>query len=194
MMENVSEVLPRVHEILARRYGNLAVISGRGIAKGQRIELEDRGKLYRCVIKVSSGGRISFGRRDDGTWSGLSDSDRVVVIAPTSLDGDDAVVSMFDQTTLIEAFESCYDAQQRSGMSHLPIWLAPFHEEGRGPRGVGDGFGDKSLWTEAADLRAEEAEVVTAEGPIGVAQALAALRTAVAAEFPGVRVEVRLVL
>ena len=33
-------------------------------------------------------------------------------------------------------------------MGELPNWIAPFHEEGRGPRGVGDGFGDKALWSE----------------------------------------------
>jgi hypothetical protein len=101
------------------------------------------------VIKTSLGGRISFGLRDDGTWSGLSESDRVVVVAPVVLDGDDLMVSMFDQKVLKDCFEANHDAQEKAGMGHnIPNWIAPFHEEGRGVRGTGDGFAGKAMWTE----------------------------------------------
>jgi len=36
----------------------------------------------------------------------------------------------------------------KAGMAGLPNWIAPFHEEDRGARGVGDGFGHKALWSE----------------------------------------------
>lgn len=142
------DIMPRVHAKLSSRYGAFEVISGQGIAKGQRIELEDNGRRVRCVIKTSSGGRISFGRRPDGTWSGLSECERVVVVAPTRLNGSDLLVSMFDQKVLLDAFEANLAAQKKAGMEKLPSWLAPFREDDRGPRGVGDGFGTKALWSE----------------------------------------------
>lgn len=138
-------VLPNVHDRLRARYGELKIVTGQGIAKGQRVEFADGGKRIRCVIKTSSGGRISFGRRPDGTWSGLSECDRVVVVAPSSLDGDDSVMSMFDQHVLRDAFEANLAAQRKAGMENLPCWIAPFHEKDRGVRGTGDGFGDKAL-------------------------------------------------
>lgn len=144
---SLRDILPRVHEILRRRHGHIEIITGQGIAKGQRVELTDNAQQIRCVIKTSTGGRISFGHRGDGTWSGLSESDRVVVIAPTELKGDDRMVSMFDQKVLLDAFEANHAAQAKAGMAHMPNWLAPFHED-RGVRGEGGGFGDKAIWTE----------------------------------------------
>ena len=45
-------------------------------------------------------------------------------------------------------FDASQAAQEKAGMGNCQNWIAPFHEEGRGPRGVGDGFGDKALWSE----------------------------------------------
>lgn len=145
---NGEEAISIVHSKLRARHGECRIVSGQGIAKGQRVEFDDNGKRVRCVIKTSSGGRISFGRRLDGTWSGLSECDRVVVVAPTSLDGDNIIVSMFDQQVLKDAFEANLAAQKKAGMENVPCWIAPFHEKDRGVRGTGDGFGDKALWTE----------------------------------------------
>lgn len=144
----LGDVLSIVHSVLQRRYGELTFVSGQGIAKGQRVEFDDKGSRVRCVIKTSAGGRISFGRRGDGTWSGLSESDRIVVVGPTELEGEDLTISMFGQNVLMDAFEANHAAQTTAGVGHVPSWIAPFHEEGRGPRGVGDGFGKKALWSE----------------------------------------------
>jgi hypothetical protein len=141
------DVLPHVWEILRRRYGQLTLLTGQGITKGERVEFQLEGKSVRCVIKTSTGGRISFGKRD-GKWSGLDDSDFVVMVAPTALHQDDHEVSMFDQQTMREVFDRNQAAQETAGMGELPNWIAPFHEEGRGPRGVADGFADRALWTE----------------------------------------------
>jgi hypothetical protein len=158
-------IIPVVHEKLCSRYGPIKTVSGQGIAKGQRVEFQDAGRQVRCVIKTSSGGRISFSRRDDGTWSGLSECDRVVVVAPTKLDGDDLVVSMFDQQILRDAFDANLAAQLKAGMSKdVPSWLAPFHEEDRGIRGTGDGFGGKALWREP--LSAASPSVSSAAAPV----------------------------
>jgi hypothetical protein len=138
-------VLPIVHEILHRRYGELTFVSGQGIARGERVQFWKDGQLVSCVIKTSNAGRISFGRRD-GKWSGLG-SDFVVIVAPRALGQEDYFVSMFDQRTMKIVFQANQDAQEKAGMD-LPNWIAPFHEEGRGARGVGDGFGDKALWIE----------------------------------------------
>jgi hypothetical protein len=58
------------------------------------------------------------------------------------------MVSMFDQNTMKEIFDANREAQEKAGMGALPSWIAPFHEEGRGARGIGDGFGEKAIWTE----------------------------------------------
>jgi hypothetical protein len=50
------DVLPIVLEILRRRYGDLTLISGQGILKGERVEFVLEGKRVRCVIKTSTGG------------------------------------------------------------------------------------------------------------------------------------------
>ncbi|WP_257164773.1 hypothetical protein [Bradyrhizobium sp. SRS-191] len=140
-------ILPFVHEVLRRRYGQLTLLSGQGVTTGERVEFELDGNRVRCVIKVSSGGRISFGK-SEGKWSGLDACDFVAMVAPTSLDDDDHIISFFDQRTMKLVFDANQAAQDEAGMGHLPNWVAPFHEEGRGPRGVGDGFGDKALWSE----------------------------------------------
>ncbi len=152
-----ADIIPVVHEKLRSRYGEVRIVSGQGIAKGQRVEFETGGRTMRCVIKTSSGGRISFGHRDDGSWSGLSESDRVVVVAPTSLEGDDLEVSEFEQKVLLDAFEANFAAQKKAGMDKVPCWLAPFHEEDRGVRGTGDGFAAKALWSEPLNGKGEAA-------------------------------------
>jgi len=141
------EVLPDVWKILERRYGQLKLLSGQGVIRGERVQFLIDGTGARCVIKTSTGGRISFGKRD-GKWSGLDESDFVVVVAPTAPDRADHMVSMFDQQTMREIFDENQSAQDKAGMGDLPNWVAPFHENGRGPRGVGDGFADRALWAE----------------------------------------------
>jgi hypothetical protein len=148
------EMLSKARAVLGRRYGELEEIRGQGITRGQRVVFQESGKPIRCLIKTSSEGRISFGRRDDGSWSGLSEIDRVVVVGPSKLNEQESVVvSMFSQRTLIKLFEANYAATKKAGLVDskgvvLPSWIAPFHEEGRGARGVGDGFGDEALWSE----------------------------------------------
>lgn len=136
-----------IHELLRKRYGELTAITRQGVPKGQRLEILDRGKRLKCVIKTSEGGRISFARRPDGSWSGLSDADRVVVAGPGPR-SDELRIRMWDQATLLKAFEANYAAQAAAKMEHLPCWISPEHEEGRGVRGTGDGFGHKALWSE----------------------------------------------
>src|SRR5258707_1039199 len=113
------DVLPAVHAVLERRYGKLKLISGQGIAKGERVEFKLDGRQVRAVIKTRPGGRISFGRRDE-KWSGLDASDFVVVVAPTAIRNDDHVVSFFDQQSLREAFDANRAAQEKAGMGGLP--------------------------------------------------------------------------
>lgn len=164
------DVLPFVHSILRRRYGELTLISGQGIIRGERVLFSMDGKTVRAVIKTSTGGRVSFGRRND-EWSGLEDSDFVVIVAPTGFHADDHVVSMFDQQTMRKLFDENYNAQEKAGMGNLPNWIAPFHEEGRGPRGVGDGFGDKALWSEPL-AETPTSPSAPKSGPVGMVAGL----------------------
>jgi hypothetical protein len=47
------------------------------------------------LLQPSRGGRVSFGWRDE-KWSGLDDSDFVVIAAPTAFHSDDHMVSRSD--------------------------------------------------------------------------------------------------
>lgn len=172
-MERASkkDMLSDVHEILRRRYGKLTPISGQGILKGERIGFEFEGKSASGIIKASSGGRVSFGWRD-GKWSGLDDSDFVIIVAPTGLQTDELMVSMFDQRTIQTAFDANRSAQEQAERGHLPNWIAPFHERGRGPRGVGDGFGEKALWSEPLKPSSTPpSPAVTVAGGLTIAEA-----------------------
>lgn len=149
MTEDSAKILlARALDLVRRKYGALEVQTGKGIPTGQRFEFLENSKPMLCVVKVSTGGRISFAR-DKDTWKGgLLDADRILVVAPTKLDGQEFVVRMFDQKVVLNAFEENHKAQKAAAHGHLPNWIAPFTEENRGDRGVGDGFGSKALWSE----------------------------------------------
>jgi hypothetical protein len=88
----------------------------------------------------------------DGSFSGLSDSDVVAVVAPKDLDSPEWVLSFYSQETLLKAFSANREALRESGNSEGgQSWLAPFHEEGRGFRGIGDGYLKDALWSEPLD-------------------------------------------
>jgi hypothetical protein len=186
------DALPVVHEILRRRYGTLTLLSGQGIARGERVAFMIDGKRFRCVIKTSTGGRISFGHRDN-KWSGLDDSDVVVIVAPRAPDEDAHYVSMFDRDTMKEVFELNQAAQVKAGMGDLPNWIAPFHEEGRGLRGTGDGFGIRANWTEPLNPTSappEEARKQSVRG-LTIAEAKAGLAKAFGVPADAVEITIR---
>jgi hypothetical protein len=144
-----AHILPQVHSILRRRFGEITVIPGRGITRGERVQFKEKGKVFRCAIKTSTGGRISFDWRDGKWGSGLTEADRVVIAGPAVRFGEEMIVSMFDQQDVAKAFAMNKEAQRKAGMSDaVPSWIASFHEERRGTRGVGDGFAKKALWSE----------------------------------------------
>lgn len=144
------DVLPKALHILMRRCGQLTSISGQGIMRGERNQFLQNGKLRSCIVKTSTHGRISFGK-GNGKWIGLEDSDFVVVVGPTAAHDPTRMVSMFEKSAMKAAFDANQAAQEKAGKGHLPNWIAPFHEEGRGARGAGDGFQGKALWTEPLD-------------------------------------------
>jgi hypothetical protein len=147
-----------IHSVLQARYGAFTLIIRRGVPKGQRLEILEKGKTLRCVIKTSEGGRISFARRPDGSWSGLSDADRVIVAGPGPR-SDELQIRMWDQAVILKAFEANYSALKAAKMENRPCWISPEHEEGRGVRGTGDGFGEKALWSEV--IRSDDLETST---------------------------------
>jgi hypothetical protein len=143
------ELLPPALDILERKQGKLTSISGQGIMKGERNTFVKDGKTKRSITKSATfpNGRISF-QRDGDDWIGLDESDYVIIIGPIAADDPTIMVSMFDKKTLRDAFDANHAAQAKEGKGHLPNWIAPFHEEGRGARGVGDGFQEKAIWSE----------------------------------------------
>jgi len=145
-------------QAIRRRYGGeLEPISVQGVPAGQRVIFTHEGKPARCIIKFSSAksnGRISFAPTDDGGFSGLSDTDFVAVVAPTSPGSAEWLLSFYDQQTLLRAFTENREALKKSGNSEGgQSWLAPFHEEGRNFRGEGDGYLKDALWIEPLNFR-----------------------------------------
>lgn len=60
-------------------------------------------------------------------------------------------------------------------MGELPNWISPFHEHGRGPRGVADGFIDLAVWSEPLVPSGGELDIAPEETkalPAGPARAL----------------------
>ncbi|MGY4465894.1 hypothetical protein ACVWWK_001576 [Bradyrhizobium sp. LB9.1b] len=144
--------LEHVHETLRRRYGNLEFIQAKGVAGGQRVRFAEQGRLVSCVIKFSSPktlGRIAFSVMEDGSFSGLSECDRVAVVGPVAPKSHQYQVSYYEQSNLLNAWQANREALRAAGKSEGgQSWLAPWHEEGRGFRGVGDGYQRHALWTE----------------------------------------------
>jgi len=157
-MSEVSPVsLEQIHAILRARYGALEFIQAKGVAAGQRVRFVDQGEPVSCVIKFSSPktlGRIAFGVMEDGSFSGLSDCDRVAVVGPVGPKSRQYQVSYYEQASLLGAWQANRDALKAAGKSEGgQSWLAPWHEEGRGFRGVGDGYQRHALWTEPLNTR-----------------------------------------
>jgi hypothetical protein len=150
MSFSTDTALEAVHEILRKKYGEVKLIGrGQGVKEGQRVRFRDGGHFVDCIIKTSRRGRFSFSRRPDGSLSGLSESDRAVLVGPTSFEGSDCVAGMYDSVTLQKAWDANRAALDRAGKSQgSQTWLAPFHEEDQGLRGVGDGFQRDALWIE----------------------------------------------
>src|SRR5579871_469230 len=159
------QILPPALTILERRCGPLTSISGQGIMRGERNQFVEGGVIKRTIIKASTNGRISFAR-DEQDWIGLDESDYIVVVGPISASDPTLMVSMFDKKAMRAAFDANYASQDEAGMGHLPNWIAPFHEEGRGARGVGDGFQDKAIWSEPLYLETGIPALAPAPTPV----------------------------
>jgi hypothetical protein len=165
---DLNEAIKLAHTALSRRYGKLEIISSKGVPRGQRVRFVYEGKPVRCVIKYSSAkseGRISFAYSpSDDTFSGLSDSDVVAVVGPSSSDGQDLLLSFYKQASLLKAFKANREALKQSGNSEGgQSWLTPFPVEGRGFRGTGDGFLKEALWTEILDPATAQTENASAQ-------------------------------
>lgn len=138
------EVRARVTKILeAKGYAVEAVGSGSGVPRTARLKLTSpEGATHRCVVKVTSSGRISFPYRD-GKWTPLHQMD-FVAYAHAQADGK-LRVQFFRREVLEGAFNVLREVLAAKGKEHIPHWLAPFHEDGE--RFTGSGFGDKADWT-----------------------------------------------
>jgi hypothetical protein len=123
---------------------------GSGVPPFSRILVKTEGAVLKCAIKTTQGGRIHFERNPDGRFKVLSDVDRVIHVQPTSQDRNMLLVRMFDQKTVLAAFEENCRALAKHGMAHLPAWINPQFEGGW--RLAGSGFEKKALWAEIVPL------------------------------------------
>jgi hypothetical protein len=131
-------------------YGVVNAASGSGIPKFSRIIIEKGDERLDCVIKTTTGGRISFTRAEDGTYLVLRDADRVIHARRSPVDPSKVHATMFDKATVVEAFEANHNAKIDRGMEHIPSWVNPAPEAGW--RRTGSGFQSKALWSETVAL------------------------------------------
>lgn len=136
------------------------ISSGSGVPKLSRLELTDDQGTFSCVVKTTTGGRISFTREENGAFKVLDDVDHVVHVQPLSGDTTKVRVTMFERDVVRRAFERCWKALENDGNDHLPIWLSPEHEKGL--RFVGSGFGTEALWSEIVPISMFESTVAVA--------------------------------
>lgn len=137
--------------------------SGQGVPKLSRLRLEKDGAELACVVKVSSGGRISFTRASNGTYRVLSDADWVIHAQPVLASPGHLRVMAFDRATVVQAFEENHRALVDHQMEHIPSWVNPELEAGW--RQSGSGFRDKALWTEVVTISGAAAASTPAPEP-----------------------------
>jgi hypothetical protein len=128
--------------------------SGSGVPKFSRVMIEKGSEKLSCAIKTTTGGRISFTRAPDGSYHVLSDADRVIHAWRSPDDSTKVRVTMFDKTTVLDAFEANHKAKVAHKMEHIPSWVNPEPEDGW--RMTGSGFKDKAIWSETIPVSATE--------------------------------------
>ncbi len=126
------------------------ISSGQGVPRFSRLEIAKEGRKRTCLVKCTTGGRISFTRDDDGTYRVLRDADYVLHVQRVSNDPNVVAITMFNATDVVAAFEENHESLEARGMSHIPSWVNPEFEEGW--RLKGSGFGKKALWSELSPL------------------------------------------
>lgn len=144
-----------IQALEARGYRATDVSHGQGVPRLSRLMLEHGGWLgtKSCVVKFSTGGRISFARDDSGRFSVLPDMDFVLHVRPV-FDGSEAVrVSLFDKVIVAKAFEENLASLERRSMGHIPSWVNPDFENGW--RLAGSGFQNRALWSDIVPLHAQ---------------------------------------
>jgi hypothetical protein len=124
---------------------------GSGVPKNSRLELRKGGEKLVCSVKTSTGGRISFVKNDHGEFKVLKDVGLVLHCQPITKQGVESMrVSLFEQKTVLKAFEENVTAMVAEGNEHLPVWLNPEPEEGT--RFTGSGFGTEAIWRETVPI------------------------------------------
>lgn len=115
--------------------------------KLSRLEIKKGADTKTVAVKVSTAGRISFHRDDDGKYPVLGEVDLVIHAQPVPDDPDNVRLMAFDRDTVIQAFEENHSSLAAHGMGHIPHWINPVAEPKAGWRLTGSGFGKKALWT-----------------------------------------------
>jgi hypothetical protein len=144
----VREAVVRLLE--EKGYRVTSTAAGQGVPKLSRLGLEMGGKKQTAVIKVSSGGRISFTRVASGSYRVLSDADLVIHAQPAPEDPTQVRVMVFERNAVIEAFEENHKALVAHKMAHIPSWVNPEYEGGW--RQSGSGFKHKALSTDLVPI------------------------------------------
>jgi hypothetical protein len=165
--DEVREVRMAAVRLLEQKgYKVMSASAGSGVPKFSRIKIEKGPEKLICVIKVTSGGRIFFTRETDGSYKVLSDADRVIHARPDLSDPAKVHVSMFDRSTVLEAFEANHEAKVAHKREHLPSWVNPEPEPEAGWRLIGSGFQQDALWSEVVSTTSGEPGEAAAVSPL----------------------------
>jgi hypothetical protein len=156
---------------------------GSGVPQFSRMDIEKGDEKLACVIKTTTGGRVSFTRDEDGTYLVVRDADRVIHARRTPNDPRKIRVMMFDRATVIDAFEANHKAKAERKMEHIPSWVNP--EPDAGWRMAGSGFQDKALWSEVISIDPMASEPGAKDPELGIMTRIKAML----AEHMGLRPE-----
>lgn len=125
---------------------------GSGVPKLSRLLIKKGSDSFKCSVKTTSTGRISYTREDDGRYKVLSDVDRVIHVCSTADQPGQIRVAMFSKEVVVKAFEKNYTMLDSKGRGHLPLWVDA--DEDFSPRVVGSGFIRDAIWVEFVPILA----------------------------------------
>jgi hypothetical protein len=120
---------------------------------GSLIRITKGDEELSCAVRVIDNPhrRVHFKRLPTGTYTTLSNVDRVLIVSGLIQAGQVmAEANMFEQSSVLEAFQENYRQAKAAGLGHLPQWISLDRETG--VRHAASGFKERALWTEIVPL------------------------------------------
>ena len=129
-------------QVLQARGCRVKVMKGAGQVPGTRLRVWYPGSeaSRKVAIRTSADREFGFTRQADGSWTGISRMDEVIVSAPSAGDPACAEVLSFNTRALVAVLEKALEQEKlrTPSLSHkTPIFLPLDHKPGGSERTVG---------------------------------------------------------